>query len=318
MQYKLKRLVENYSTIREPLRKRKQVTKAQPFVQWVGGKRKLLKQFDLFLPKSFNNYFEPFVGGGSLFFHLEEKYGGEKQYTLFDMNPELVITYNQIKNNWSEVQSLVNQMNEKHSKEFYYLVRNIDRETLSARKYKKTLTIAKDLQPVEVAARFLYLNITCFNALYRVNKQGLNNVPVGRSLRTNFEGNGNLELCSIALQSANILHKDFSEVEKMAKPGDLVYLDPPYIPISQTANFTSYTEGGFDYGDQVRLRDMAQRLKDKGVYVYLSNSGAELVRELYKDWTIEEFSLKRTLGVASKEKTTSELRSEEIPELLIF
>ena len=118
------------------------------------------------------------------------------------MNPELVTTYNQIKNNWSEVQSLVNQMNEKHSKEFYYLVRNIDRETLSARKYKKTLTIAEDLQPVEVAARFLYLNITCFNALYRVNKQGLNNVPVGRSLRTNFEGNGNLELCSIALQSA--------------------------------------------------------------------------------------------------------------------
>lgn len=318
MQYKLKRLVENYTILREPMRERKQAKKAQPFVQWVGGKRKLLNDFDNFLPKKFNNYFEPFAGGGSLFFHIQEKHGDTKQYTLFDMNPELVITYNEIKNNWSEVQSLVNQMNQRHSKEFYYLVRNIDREQLSARKYKKTLTIAKDLQPVEVAARFLYLNITCFNAIYRVNKEGMNNVPVGKTLRKNFEGNGNLELCSSVLKRANILHKDFSEVENMAKPGDLVYLDPPYIPISQTANFTDYTEGGFDHDDQVRLRDMAQRLKDKGVYVYLSNSGAELVRELYKGWTIEEFSLKRSLGVASKEKTVSELRSEEIPELLIF
>ena len=311
-QYSLRKVIEDYGFSRELKKERKLVGEAAPFVQWVGGKRRLLDQYAPFLPERFNNYWEPFVGGGSLFFHLVNKHGDTKEYNLFDKNQELVITYNQIKENWEEVQTLLNEMNKKHSKEFYYMVRNIDREKVTERKYKKVFTITEDLEPAEVAARFLYLNITCFNAMFRVNRDGLMNIPVGRTLKKNFGENGNLELCSEVLRSATVSSRDFSDVEALAQPGDLVYFDPPYDPISETSSFTTYTEDGFNFEDQVKLRDLAQRLKDKGVHVYLSNSGTERIRELYKDWTIKEFSLKRTLN------SKAEKRKEAVEELLIF
>lgn len=308
----LRKVIEDYDFSRELKKERKPVQEAAPFVQWVGGKRRLIDSYQPFFPEKFNNYFEPFVGGGSLFFHFVNKHESSKKYTLFDKNPELVITYNQIKNNWEDVQILLNKMNERHSKEFYYMIRNVDREKITERKYKKLFSIAEDLAPVEVAARFLYLNITCFNAMFRVNKDGLMNIPVGRTLKKNFGDNGNLKLCSKVLQFSTVSNQDFSDVEALAKPGDLVYFDPPYDPISDTSSFTTYTEGGFTFEDQIRLRDLAQRLKDKGIYVYLSNSGSSRIRELYKNWTIKEFSLKRTLN------SKAEKRKDDVEELLIF
>ncbi len=312
MQYSLRKVIDNYNFVRELKNNRKSVSTAAPFVQWVGGKRRLINQYEKCFPENFNNYFEPFAGGGSLFFHFVNKYKDSKRYFLFDMNEELVITYNQIKNNWEEVQDLLNQMNRKHSKEFYYLVRNIDREKISERKYKKQFSVTKQLTGVEIAARFLYLNITCFNAIFRVNKQGLMNVPFGKTATKNFGDNGNLKLCSESLSNANIYNVDFTNVEAMAKPGDLVYFDPPYDPISDTASFTDYTQGGFSFKDQVRLHDLGCRLKEKGVHVYISNSGSERIRNLYKDWNIEEFHLKRVLNSDAKK------RKNEIEELLIF
>tara|TARA_R110000765_G_scaffold292062_1_gene387735 strand:- start:37 stop:975 length:939 start_codon:yes stop_codon:yes gene_type:complete len=308
----LKTVIKDYDFSRELKKERRQVQEAAPFVQWVGGKRRLIDSYQPFFPEKFNNYFEPFAGGGSLFFHFVNQHGDSKQYTLFDKNQELATTYNQIKEDWRAVQYLLNEMNKKHSKEFYYSVRNIDREKISERRYKKTLSIVKDLDPAEVAARFLYLNITCFNAIYRVNRDGLMNVPVGRTLQKNFGDNGNLKLCSEALKNATVSDKDFSDVEDLVQPGDLVYFDPPYDPISDTSSFTAYTEGGFSFEDQTRLRDLAQRLKDKGVHVYLSNSGSSRIRELYKNWTIKEFSLKRTLN------SKAEKRKDDVAELLIF
>ena len=174
---------------------------------------------------------------------------------------------------------------------------------------------------LENACYFIFLNKTGYGGMYRESSTGEFNIPYGKKKAKNtptIYNRDNIINISRLIQRVHFIHSDFTDSLKNVKENDFVYLDPPYVPISQTANFTDYTEGGFDHDDQVRLRDMAQRLKDKGVHVYLSNSGAELVRELYKDWTIEEFSLKRTLGVASKEKTASELRSEDIPELLIF
>ena len=312
MQYSLKKVIDNYNFVRDLKNNRKPAVIAAPFVQWVGGKRRLIDKYESYFPKNFNNYFEPFVGGGSLFFYFVNKYANSKEYFLFDMNEELVITYNQIKNNWEEVQDLLNQMNEKHSKEFYYLIRNIDREKITERKYKKLFSVAKELTEVEIAARFLYLNITCFNAIFRVNREGLMNVPFGKTAAKNFGENGNLKLCSQSLSNANIYNVDFTNVETMAKPEDLVYFDPPYDPISDTSNFTDYTQEGFNFEDQVKLHDLGRRLKEKGVHVYISNSGTERIRNLYKDWNIQEFHLKRTLNSSAAK------RKNEVEELLIF
>ncbi len=240
--------------------------KPKPFVKWVGGKRQLLRQFrelGLYPPEDFNpitnTYYEPFVGGGAVFFDLLPK-----NAELSDLNNELVTTYNVIKNNVDElIESLQKHI---YDKEYYLEVR--------AKK-------VEDLSDVEVASRFIFLNRTGFNGLYRVNKSGQFNVPFGRYNNPVICDEDNLRRVSDALQDVTITHQDYKNVLKTAKSGDFIYLDPPYYPINATSSFTSYTAEGFLEKEQTELRDTFVKLHKKGCFVMLSNSDTPFINELY-------------------------------------
>lgn len=240
--------------------------KPKPFVKWVGGKRQLLRQFrelGLYPPEDFNpmtnTYYEPFVGGGAVFFDLLPK-----NAELSDLNNELVTTYNVIKNNVDElIQSLQKHI---YDKEYYLEVR--------AKK-------VEDLSDVEVASRFIFLNRTGFNGLYRVNKSGQFNVPFGRYNNPVICDEDNLRRVSNALQDVTITHQDYKHALKAAKSGDFIYLDPPYYPINATSSFTSYTAEGFLEKEQTELRDTFVKLHEKGCFVMLSNSDTPFINELY-------------------------------------
>ncbi len=240
--------------------------KPKPFVKWVGGKRQLLRQFrelGLYPPEDFNpmtnTYYEPFVGGGAVFFDLLPK-----NAELSDLNNELVTTYNVIKNNVDElIQSLQKHI---YDKEYYLEVR--------AKK-------VEDLSDVDVASRFIFLNRTGFNGLYRVNKSGQFNVPFGRYNNPVICDEDNLRRVSNALQDVTITHQDYKHVLKTAKSGDFIYLDPPYYPINATSSFTSYTAEGFLEKEQTELRDTFVKLHEKGCFVMLSNSDTPFINELY-------------------------------------
>jgi len=240
--------------------------KPKPFVKWVGGKRQLLKQFrdmGLYPPDDFNpltnTYFEPFVGGGAVFFDLLPK-----KAELSDLNNELVITYNVIKN---DVDALVQSLKKyKYEKEHYLKVRTKDPKTLS---------------DIDVASRFIFLNRTCFNGMYRVNSKGGFNVPFGKYTNPIICDKENLRRVSKALQKVTIKNQDYRAVLKNAKKGDFVYFDPPYYPVSKTASFTSYTTDAFLEKEQTELRDTFVELYKRGCFVMLSNSDTPFINELY-------------------------------------
>jgi len=246
------------------------VSVASPFIQWVGGKRSLLEKYDPIIPVEFNNYYEPFLGGGAMFYHMYAKYGSTKKYYLSDLNSELIKVYNAVVSSHEEISKLISYMNVRHSKEFYYAIRNYDREELAPKRYKKKFDIQNELTDVELAARFIYLNLTCFNALYRVNSDNLFNVPIGTSLKKDIADNGTLKSCSSVLSDAEIKYQSYKDIQP--SQGDLVFLDPPYAPLSSTSDFTSYTAEGFDLEDQVNLRDFCNDLNQSGVKFMLANS----------------------------------------------
>jgi len=287
------------------------VSKASPFVQWVGGKRQLMERYMEIFPKEFDNYYEPFLGGGSVFFELYSLYENQKQYFLSDINEELVITYNEIKNNPNEVKELFNKLYERHTKEFYYEVRNIDREKIADKRYKPLFNVTERLTNQEIAARFVYLNMTCFNAIYRVNKTKQFNVPIGTSLKKDFSVGNKFEKCSEYLLNAEVAYQGYEATERTIKRGDFVYLDPPYAPLTATSNFTSYTKEGFDVRDQKKLRDFCDRLDNRGVLFAVSNSNCELIRDLYKNYKQHIFVVNRNLN-SKKDK-----RKDSAEELLI-
>jgi DNA adenine methylase len=241
-------------------------TKPKPFVKWVGGKRQLLKQFrelGLYPPEAFNpitnTYHEPFVGGGAVFFDLLPK-----NAKLSDLNSELAIAYNVIKNNVDElIESLQKHI---YNKEYYLKVR--------AEK-------VEDLSEIEVASRFIFLNHTGFNGLYRVNKSGQFNVPFGRYSNPIICDEDNLRRVSDALRDTIITHQDYKNVLETARSGDFIYFDPPYYPISATSSFTSYTAEGFLEKEQAELRDTFVKLHEKGCFVMLSNSDTPFINKLY-------------------------------------
>lgn len=241
-------------------------TKPKPFVKWVGGKRQLLKQFrelGLYPPEAFSpmtsTYYEPFVGGGAVFFDLLPK-----NAKLSDLNSELVITYNVIKSNVDElIESLQKHI---YDKKYYLKVR--------AEK-------VEDLSEIEVASRFIFLNRTGFNGLYRVNKSGQFNVPFGRYSNPIICDEDNLRRVSDALQDTIITHQDYKNVLKTARGGDFIYFDPPYYPISITSSFTSYTAEGFLEKEQTKLRDTFVKLHKRGCFVMLSNSDTPFINKLY-------------------------------------
>lgn len=240
----------------------------KPFVKWVGGKRQLLSQFrlrNLYPPEKFNpktgRYFEPFVGGGAVFFDLLP----ETAY-LSDLNSELVVTYNVIKN---DVENLIKSLKKhKLDKEYFLKTRAQNPEKLS---------------DLSIASRFIYLNRTCFNGMYRVNSSGGFNVPFGKYTNPLICDEQNLKRVSGALKNVEIKKQDYKEVLKKAKKGDFTYFDPPYHPINKTSSFTSYTNEAFLDKEQIELRDTFEKLHKRGCFVMLSNSDTPFINKIYSE-----------------------------------
>ena len=254
------------------------MSKAKPFIKWVGGKRQLLPNIINNMPLEFNNYYEPFMGGGALFFHLNHN----KSF-LNDINEELVNLYKVVK---EDVELLIEDLKKhKNTKEYFYKIRNQDREEV----YEKMSTIEK-------ASRFIYLNKTCFNGLYRVNKKGQFNTPFGSYNNPKIVDSENLRLASESLKYTIISQGSFHLLEDKIKKNDFIYLDPPYAPLSATSNFTSYTKENFDLKMQEELRDFCDRIHKKGAYFLLSNSSAPLIYDLYKNYDIEEVLASRNIN----------------------
>ena len=249
-------------------------TRAKPFLKWVGGKTQLLPQiFELF-PKNFNRYHEPFVGGGAVFFNLQPN-----KAILSDVNPDLIQAYQMIRD---DVDSVIAELKQHRAEEaYYYSVRETDVAELSA---------------AEAAARIIFLNKTCFNGLYRVNRRGKFNVPFGKYANPTICNEKNLRAVSDALQGVDIRLQSVFELDTRVKKNDLVYFDPPYVPVSPTASFTSYTKQGFGEHQQRELADLFGRLVSKGAHCFLSNSDTPLVRELYKDFNIKKVYARRAIN----------------------
>ena len=272
--------------------------KPKPFVKWVGGKRQLLKQFrlmKLYPPEKFNpktgRYFEPFVGGGAVFFDLLP----EKAF-LSDLNNDLIITYNVIKSNLAK---LITSL-KKHK---------IDKEHFLKVRAKKS----NDLSDVEIASRFIFLNRTCFNGMYRVNSRGEFNVPFGKYTNPLICDEQNLRRVSKALQNVEIKHQDYKEVLKKAKKGDFIYFDPPYYPISKTSSFTAYTNDAFLDKEQLELRDTFITLSKRGCFVMLSNSDTPFINKIYLEFKDKKIKISKVqAGRAINSKGTGRGKITEV------
>lgn len=254
------------------------VEDAKPFLRWVGGKAGLIPEIEKWLPPTWNRYFEPFVGGGALLFHLQPKVA-----YVADANRRLISTYIGVRDHVENVIGLLEQMKDRHTKDFYKWVREQPVDHFAA---------------VGIAAWFIYLNKMAFNGLFRTNKSGGFNVPMdpGRKPEAICDAK-TLRAASLALQGVHIWNTDFRVTLDHVAAGDLAYIDPPYVPLSATSNFTGYTADGFDHLDQEELRDYALEAKRRGAHVILSNSSAEAVRALYeKDFEIREVSRKGTVS----------------------
>lgn len=259
----------------------------KPFLQWVGGKREMIPQYRDYFPKSYKRYFEPFLGGGAMFFELRPR----KSF-LNDNNLELIKTYRGVRDNPDEVTRLLRLLKSKHSKELYMRIRGIDRE------YDLFSTFSEP----EIAARMIYLNQTCFNGIYRVNKSGQFNVPIGSSLNRLICDEITIYKVSEILKETKLEAQDFQDLSKAIKKEDFVYLDPPYHPVSQYSDFTRYTKEKFYSEDQVRLRNTVKAISDRGALVMLSNSDCDFVRGLYKEFNIYKVQSGRNLNCKSDKR----------------
>ena len=263
--------------------------KGKPFVKWAGGKRSVVDKLIKLAPLHFDTYYEPFVGGGALLFEL-----APKKAVINDYNKELMNVYDCIKDDKKFI-SMCNELNKhelNHSEEYYYEIRNLDRD-------KKKFS---HLANYKRAARTIYLNKSCFNGLYRVNSKNEFNVPFGKKNKVNTYDGSNLTLVYVYLNTNDIkiLSTDFAESVKDAKKGDFIYFDPPYD--SDTSTFNSYTENGFGKEEQKRLAEVFKDLDKRGCYVMLSNYNTSLIKELYKDYNFHHIEAKRNIGAKAKDR----------------
>ena len=257
--------------------------KGKPFVKWAGGKRQIIDKLKEYVPENFNTYYEPFIGGGALLFELSPK-----KAVINDSNVELMNVYNCLCNEekFKKMCSVLNHYEKMHSEEFYYEIRNKD----------KNKNMYNKLSDYTKAARTIYLNKACFNGLYRVNSKNEFNVPFGKKIKVNTYEGANLITVSnyLTLNDIKILNIDFEQAVKDAKKNDFVYFDPPYD--SDTHTFNSYTEDGFGKEEQKRLAKVFKELDKKGVYVMLSNHNTGLVNELYKGYNMHKIEAKRNIN----------------------
>ena len=264
----------------------------KPFVKWAGGKRQLLPEIQKHLPEKFSSYFEPFLGGGALLFNLLSANKNLKGH-VSDLNSDLVLSYVTIRDNLNVLLKSLQKHSDKYfanSESYYYSVRESNPKS-----------------QIEKVSRLLFLNRTCFNGLYRVNSKGKFNVPLGRYSHPNIVQEENLRSVNQFLNQnkINIKCQDFSSTVEKAKKGDFVYFDPPYQPVSKTANFTSYTNSNFGLNDLKRLAKVSNQLAKKGVNVLLSNSSSKQVRDMFSDkhWKIIKIEANRAINSDSNKRT---------------
>ena len=261
-------------------------TQAGPFLKWAGGKSSLLKQYAPFFPQHrVRTYFEPFVGSGAVFFHLRGT-GRAGSAHLSDINRELINLYRVVRDFPEELIEALQHHKRHHSRWYYYYMRQQDREP----------GWRQQAGSVERAARLLYLNKTCYNGLWRVNRRGEFNVPMGRYNNPRILDEARLRAAARALAPARLSAASFDEAVDLAGPGDFVYFDPPYVPLSATSSFTAYTANGFGPDAQRRLAGVFRALDRRGVSVMLSNSDHPLVYELYRGFRIERVEARRHIN----------------------
>ena len=263
--------------------------KGKPFVKWAGGKRQVMAEIKKYLPENYNTYYEPFVGGGAVFFEL-----APKKAVLNDYNKELMNVFECIKDE-AKFEKMCNELNHheaNHSEEYYYEIRDKDRDKS---KFNK-------LADYKRAARTIYLNKACFNGLYRVNSKNEFNVPFGKKNKVNTYEGQNLGIvhCILNFNDIELMSCDFEETVKKAKKGDFIYLDPPYD--SDTTTFNDYTENGFGKEEQKRLSEVFKDLDKRGCYVMLSNHNTKLINELYKDYNKHVIKAQRNINANGKKR----------------
>ena len=257
--------------------------KVAPFLKWAGGKRQLLNQIKERMPKEYNDYYEPFIGGGAVLFELQPE-----KATINDINISLINVYRQVKDNTEEFIELVNKLDSEmweDGKEYYLDIREKYNDKLLKKEYD-----------LELAALFTFMNKHCFNGLYRVNKKGLFNVPYNKSRRTSIEEDAVRETAKF-LKTVNILEGDFEKACKDAKKGDFIFFDSPYAPLNPTS-FEAYTKEGFDVESHKRLAQLYDKLTERGCYCMLTNHNTEFINELYsnKGYRIDVVSVKRMIN----------------------
>lgn len=253
-----------------------------PFLKWVGGKRQLIPEIKKILPKGILNhpYYEPFIGGGALFFDLQPKCA-----VINDSNEELINVYKIIKDNPNEL--IEDLKKHKNTAEYFYEIRAIDRQPLF-----------NHLTNIERASRIIYLNKTCYNGLYRVNNAGEFNSPFGKYKNPNIVNEPVIKAVSRYLNSARIqiCNNDYEVILENIPTDSFVYLDPPYHPISESSNFTGYVQGGWNEKDQLRLRNVCDKLTKNGIKFLLSNSASAFIKEIYSEYNIHVVQANRAIN----------------------
>ncbi len=252
----------------------------KPFLKWAGGKTKLLGQYKALFPEWSGDYFEPFIGSGAVFFYLSARLE-ERSYFLSDLNREVIDAFCAVRDDVEGVIRLLAKHQQLHSKDYFYQVRGLVPQNLSA---------------LEKAARTIYLNKTCFNGLYRVNKKGEFNVPMGNYKKPSILQVETLKAASRALSSADLSTGHYSVLLDKAQAGDFIYLDPPYHPLSKTAMFTNYVAQAFGEKEQMELAEVVTALSKRGCLVMESNSNTDFIKDLYKGFKIQEVLARRSIN----------------------
>jgi len=261
-------------------------TNSKPFLKWAGGKTQMLSDIQKYIPPSYNNYIEPFIGAGAVFFHL-----APKSAVISDMNEELIIAYKVLKDYPQElIEELRNHINDE---QYFYHMRSLNPILLTY---------------IQRASRLIYLNKTCFNGLYRVNKKGQFNTPFGKRNNPNICDEETLLRASEILKGKNIVNQDFQIVlQQYAQPYDLIFIDPPYEPVSEYADFKRYTKDFFSKEDQIRLKQEFDRLVNLGAFPILTNSDAPFILDLYRDYNIEIINTRRNISSNSKTRVGKDI-----------
>jgi len=258
----------------------------KPFIKWAGGKSRLLAQYEPFFPPSFRRYFEPFLGSGAVYLHLQAQ-----PAVLSDSNSDLVNCWQVVRD---QVESLIAHLEQHQVDRDYY--------------YRLRACAPEQLAPVERASRLIFLNKTCYNGLYRVNRAGQFNVPFGDYKKPRIFQADHLRAVSALMQPVKIIASSFDRVLREARRGDFIYFDPPYLPLSSTSNFTGYTGQAFGVAQQEYLAEVYRTLHSRRCLLMLSNSNTQLIRDLYCGFRIEEVWAGRAINsVATRRQPIREL-----------